>query len=245
MSNPKCSKLIDCNANLLAKPLFIHGRKNQIFIDSRRLAVEFGRPHKSVLRTIDALIADQTISRHEFVPREYMVRGKKYRYIDLNEKGFLIAMPFIGGSKSKAGQKRLVEELYRVHAEMNRLMQDKTKLTYQVAKSLGKDSRMILTDVIKDFIAYAKQNGSQNADRYYGLITESAYEALFLLDSKFDHVRELLSQVQLSLLSTVELMQADVLATGIEDGKYYKDIYKEMKSMLNAFVCSRTQILGF
>jgi phage regulator Rha-like protein len=41
--------------------LVIHGKNNQIIVDSRDLAKEFGRDHKNVLQTLDDLLADGTI----------------------------------------------------------------------------------------------------------------------------------------------------------------------------------------
>jgi phage regulator Rha-like protein len=42
--------------------LIIHGGNNQICVDSRDIAKQFGRDHKNVLQTLDDLLADGTIS---------------------------------------------------------------------------------------------------------------------------------------------------------------------------------------
>lgn len=79
-------------------------------INSLTIAREFGRHHKHVLRTLDSLIADGTINRPNFEPVDYVdAKGEKRRMIDLDERGALIAMPFIGGRRSRAGQVRLVD----------------------------------------------------------------------------------------------------------------------------------------
>lgn len=83
--------------------LIIHGNYNQICVDSRDIAKEFGRQHKNVLQTLDDLLADGTISRLECKPREYQKRGRDYRCFELNKAGFLKSMPFIGGRKSREG----------------------------------------------------------------------------------------------------------------------------------------------
>jgi phage regulator Rha-like protein len=84
--------------------LVIHGGNNQICISSLDIAKEFGRPHKNVLPILDGLLADGTISRLESKPRNYIKLGREYRYFELNKAGFLKAMPFIGGQKSRQGQ---------------------------------------------------------------------------------------------------------------------------------------------
>ncbi len=53
---------------------------------------------------------------------------------------------------------------------------------YQVARLSGKDARGILTDEIQNFIDYAKQQGSQNSDRYFGNITKAVYAAMLVIE---------------------------------------------------------------
>ncbi|WP_025917212.1 Rha family transcriptional regulator [Herminiimonas sp. CN] len=88
----------------------VHLSKGTPITDSLTIAREFGRAHKNVLQSVGALIEDGTISRLEFKPRNYTdERGKTQRMIELTERGALIAMPFIGGKKSRQGQVKLVD----------------------------------------------------------------------------------------------------------------------------------------
>lgn len=92
----------------------VHLQKGQLVTDSLAIATEFQRMHKNVLQSLDVLIADCAISRLDFKPQNYLdVRGKKQRMIELTERGALIAMPFIGGKKSRLGQMRLVDAFLR------------------------------------------------------------------------------------------------------------------------------------
>lgn len=77
--------------------------------DSLTIAREFGRRHDNVMQTLRSLIDDGTISLLEFKERDYSdSRGKTQPCIVLNEAGALIAMPFVGGKKSRDGQKAFV-----------------------------------------------------------------------------------------------------------------------------------------
>ena len=152
--------------------LVIHGKNNQIIVDSRDLAKEFGRDHKSVLRSLEELYQDGTISRHECVPRDYKKRGRDYRCYELNKAGFLKAMPFMGGRKSRAGQRRLVDAFLEQESKLERQSKEREKFAYQIARLSGKDSRAILTEVIQKFIVYVTRQGSGSADRYYCIITK-------------------------------------------------------------------------
>ncbi len=223
--------------------LVIHGG-NQICIDSRDLAKEFGRAHKNVLQTLDDLLADRTISRLESKPRNYKNRGKDYRCFELNKSGFLKAMPFIGGKKSREGQKRLVDEFLKLELKLERQSREREKLSCQIARLSGKDSRAILTDEIQKFIIYAKDNGSSNADRYYGSVTKLAHNTLVILEPKATQVRELLTAIQLSHLSTIELTAAEVLTLDMSLGVPYKEIYRNIKVELSGLAGLKTNVLS-
>ena len=100
--------------------LGIQGAHSNIQVDSRKIAEVFERPHKNVLQILDTLIEDGTISRLESKPSNYLARGKSYRCIELNEAGFFKAMPFIGGKKSKEGQRRLVNEFLSLRKRLDK-----------------------------------------------------------------------------------------------------------------------------
>lgn len=224
--------------------LIIHGATNQISVDSRVIAKEFEREHKSVLRTLDDLIEDGTISRHEFVPRNYQKRGKEYRCFELNKAGCLKAMPFIGGRKSREGQKRLVDEFLRLENQLNRQAKERETLAYQVARLSGKDSRGILTDAIQQFVDYARGQGSQNADRYFSNITIAVYKALVIIEPQATEIRELLTALQLKTLELAELTAAQALTEGMESQQCYKAIFQAVKAALDGVVGARVKILG-
>jgi phage regulator Rha-like protein len=233
--NPKAS---------LATRLIVHGANNQVCVDSRDIAKEFGRQHKNVLQTLDDLLAEGTISRLESKPRNYLSRGKVYRCFELNKAGFLKAMPFIGGRKSKEGQRLFVDEFLRIETALERQSKERETLAYQVARLSGKDSRGILTDAIQSFVAYAKGLGSKNADRYFANITKAVYKALLDTEPQATEVRELLTAIQLSSLGTFELVAAQVLTEGMEQQQPYKDIFQGVKKALAGFVVERTRPLG-
>lgn len=55
----------------LTTSLIIHGCNNQICVDSRDIAKEFGRRHDNVLQTIKNLLEDGTVSLLECKERNY------------------------------------------------------------------------------------------------------------------------------------------------------------------------------
>ena len=224
--------------------LIIHGGKNQICVDSRDIAKEFGRQHKNVLQTMDGLLAEGIISRLESKPCSYAKLGRKHRCFELNKAGFLKAMPFIGGRKSREGQRRFVDEFLRIEAALDRQSKERASLAYQVARLSGKDSRGILTDKVQEFVAYAQAQGSNNAERYFSNITRAVQKSILVIEPNATEVRELLTAIQLASLSLIELTATQVLTEGIALKLPYKEIYQTIKNTLDGFVVERTKVLG-
>ena len=86
----------------------------------------------------------------------------------------------------------------------------------------GKMIRRVETDAIKEFIEYAKNNGSSSSERYYMIITKATNEILGIEKGQ----RDSLTASQLEHLAMVERVIANALTQGIEKGMNYKDIYK-------------------
>jgi hypothetical protein len=112
-----------------------------------------------------------------------------------------------------------------------------------VARSSGKDSRGILTDEIKRFIVYAKERGSNNADRYFGSITSAVQKSILVIEPHVTQVRELLTAIQLANLSLIELTSAQALTEGMEAELPYKEIFQMVKKALHGFVVEKTKVL--
>ena len=85
----------------------------------------------------------------------------------------------------------------------------------------GKMIRRVETDAIKEFIEYAKNNGSSSSERYYMIITKATNEILGIEKGQ----RDSLTASQLEHLAMVERVIANALTQGIEKGMNYKDIY--------------------
>ena len=152
-------------------------------------------------------------------------------------------MPFIGGRKSREGQRRLVDAFLEQESKLERQSKEREKFSYQIARLSGKDSRAILTEVIQKFIVYATRQSSGSADRYYCIITNLVYQALISSQPKVSSIRELLTAIQLSHLSTIELTAAQALDDGMQSGVAYKVIYQRLKSTLNGFSGFKSALL--
>ena len=86
----------------------------------------------------------------------------------------------------------------------------------------GKMIRKVETDAIREFIEYAKNNGSKSSERYYMIITKATNEILGIESGQRDN----LTASQLDHLAMVERVIANTLNDGVEKEMNYKDIYK-------------------
>lgn len=202
-----------------------------LWVASHVVAAEFKRPHRNVVRDIERLIDRGVIDAlsHEHI--SYLdSQNRTQRAYDLNERAFLIAMPFIGGQKAEEGQKRLVDQFLAMRKELMRRAVQAQDALWQQKRIEGKSVRLALTDAVQEFVGYAKAQGSQNAEKYFMSITRMEYAALELVKQASDnHFRDTLSVLQHTQLAVVEYAAQEALRQGMEEGLHYKQIYLKAK----------------
>ncbi|WP_244146587.1 phage regulatory protein/antirepressor Ant [Paraburkholderia sp. BCC1876] len=112
---------LDVATKVVTSELCRVSEHGEIVTDSLVIAEEFGRAHKNVLASLDGLIERGRLGGLDFKLTSYTDNSNRQkRMIELSERGAMIAMPFIGGTKSEEGQVRLVSAFIsmreRVHA---------------------------------------------------------------------------------------------------------------------------------
>lgn len=131
--------------------LLVQAHGQQLFVDTNIMASLFDRLHKNVMRDIDTLIENGTISRLSVEPRDYFdSRGKTQPAYRLTERDALVAMPFLGGKKSAQGQARLVDEFLRARAKLRRMAGRKIDPVLQLALKSKNATATLMTDCLVD-----------------------------------------------------------------------------------------------
>jgi phage regulator Rha-like protein len=125
-------------ANTALKLVEIHGQK--LTTTSLVIAELFGRPHGKVLKKLEELSSKDRIEFSSMLYKDSYGRDQKLLVLD--ERSFLIAMPFIGGNKSEEGQVKLVDEFLRLQ-KLFREPNRKEEL------QLKRDTWLPLTDMMK------------------------------------------------------------------------------------------------
>lgn len=101
---------------------------------------------------------------------------------------------------------------------------------WQQTRQQTKDKRLLETERIKEFVAYAKQQGSQHADRYYYHLTILANKAAGITEG-----RDKAGIQKLNSLTLIEHIIKEVIRKGMAEWKYYKDIYSDGKERIRQF----------
>lgn len=200
--------------------------KNDIAVcDSLQVAEKFGKEHKNVLQSIDNLMAENSAVKTMFKNSSYKSNnGQRYRKFYINRDGFsLLAMGFTG---KEALEWKL--QYIRAFNQMEKLIQEKGTAAYQIADQAEKATRKAETDVINEFVEYARAQGSTHADHYYSNYTRLAYKAAGITD------KTTAAGLQLDELSLVEHMITHILKAGMAAGYSYRDIYRTCKDRLEA-----------
>lgn len=177
--------------------------KGHPVVSSLVIAEEFGRRHDNVIQTIRSLIESKHLGALEFKETSYIDKwNRKQISIELNEKGFLIAMPFIGGKKSKDGQVRLVESFLEMRSQLEQLKQ---------SREIAKEEYRPMTDAIKfdrevqgkDIKPYHFSNEADLINRIALGMTSAKFKVFHEIDKK-QSIRDYLTPYQLKCVADLQ-----------------------------------------
>ncbi len=138
----------------------------------------------------------------------------------VTEQGYLMLVKSFTDDLAWDVQRQLVKSYFR----------KKQPLYWQETRQAAKGNRLLETDSIKEFVAYAKQQGSQHADRYYYHLTSLANKAAGITEG-----RDKAGIQQLNSLTLIEHIISEVLKDSMGKGKPYKEIYLDCKERIEQF----------
>ena len=203
--------------------------KDELMTTSLVVSEGVGYEHRTVLK----LIKEHEKDISEFGTLALGVRksrGRPTEFFHINEAQVYFLMTLMqNNEKVTKFKKELVKEFVRMRKALVNLHVMHQDEQWKQSRLDGKIMRKETTDAIKDFVEYAVMQGSKSAVRYYGNITTMENKALFILEQKFDNVREVLNNHQLSTIKIADRIVYESLQEGMERGMHYKEIYKLAK----------------
>ncbi|OFW61759.1 MAG: hypothetical protein A2Z35_05875 [Actinobacteria bacterium RBG_19FT_COMBO_36_27] len=211
-------------------------KKDEIYVATDILASELKRPHQVIIKLIK--VYENELKKLGILSFENQLksgkRGQPKNIYYLNEEQYLF---LIMNMRTKSNEKDLVLNLKmkisKQFVKMRKwILEQKTQKAnaeYIATRGMSKIGRKQETDIIKEFIDYAKKQGSQSAEKYYMIISKMENSAFFILKEKFKNVREVLSITQLSKIIVADMIVKTAIIEGMEKEMYYKDIFQLAK----------------
>lgn len=185
--------------------------KGEPVVSTEVVAVEFGRDHFRVMGSIESLISSGHLGASDFRASSYLSKqNKELPCYELTERGFLIAMPFIGGEKARDGQVRLVDSFIEYRKKANK------EAAIQAERDLARVEYRPMTNAIK----LSKEAEGKEAEHYHfsneanliNRIVLGTTAAKFRKDNdigKTEAIRDYLSAEQIRAIT--ELQRADTV----------------------------------
>lgn len=217
----------------MSKEILVYEIKEVAFTDSLVISKGCEVTHKATIQLIRKYEKELNI----FGPLTFEMRvvirrqggGTQPEIALLNEEqaAFIISM-----SKNTepviAFKLRLIIEFFRMKRALANLKTMRVSPEWLEARQSGKLLRLAQTDIIQEFVDYAKKQGSGTPDWYFKAYTTGIYKALFILDEgiKEKGLREKLNTLQLTNLAVAERVAQTAIREGMNLEMFYKDIYK-------------------
>jgi len=216
-------------------------KKNSVYCDSHIVAKKFGYKPGYVVKHIKNVIKDieEMEGVRMFTPkiitegREY--RGNKYTAYLMNRDFFSILAMRFSGKKAFKWQAGFIAAFNAMEERLLTADTNATDPTWLIQRDQGKLARKSETDVIKDFVEYATDQGSKSAKFYYKHITNATYKALGMMVQRKPKLRDTMNLYEISELLLAERIARNSIKKYMELGRGYKDIYTSVKNDLLSF----------
>lgn len=201
--------------------------KKEVFTDSMVIANETGNQHESVVRLISNNIDRmRRFGEINFTDLKSGKRGRPTRIYKLNEPQATLLITFLDNTDKVADFKmNLVEQFYK----MKQILFEKSNVIWVEQRKQGKLTRQAETDVIKQLVKYAEEQGSEHSQMLYTTYSKLANKMAGITD------RDFATLAQLNELSFIENIILNQIRVGMEREMHYKDIYKDCKKQIETF----------
>ena len=207
---------------------------NTVFTTSKIIAEGTGNKHHAIQQIIQKY---QPVFKREFGQVAFEMRAVKYSRGVNSEKVYLLTegqATFLMTLLRNDGVDGIVvafkARLASEFIKMRNFIFERQSQGWIQTREQGKLTRKAETDVLKRLVEYAKEQGYSHKD-------ELLYINYTKLANKICGVsgRDNASMEQLSNLTVAENIILHCIDCGIQENKYYKDIYQDCKKRLEMF----------
>lgn len=199
---------------------------DSVFTDSLVIAEGTKNKHQNVKELIKKYENDLSDFGTLSVLNVESTGGRPEQFYQLNEEQATFLITLLRNSKVVVAFKK---ELVRQFYAMRKFILEKQSEQWQITRQQGKLTRKAETDTLKRLVEYAKEQGSQNADKLYMTYSKLANKIANISS------RDNATVSQLNNLSLAENIILHCIELGISQGKHYKEIYQDSKKRLEMF----------
>lgn len=215
-------------------------RKNEVWADSSLVARKFGMQHGNLVKTIKRTLArfeDFSLStgRAKIQTEEREYRGQTFTAYLMNREMFSLVSQRFTTKKALEWQIKFNDAFYAMEQRLLLADSNAADPAFLKIRNQGKIARLQETDIIKDFVDYATEQGSTKANFYYKHVTNSCYRALGLLVQRKPKLRDTMNIMELAELQLMEHRAGLLLKKYMKLGRNYKDIYSSVNDDLLEF----------
>jgi Rha family phage regulatory protein len=213
-------------------------KKQEVLCDSSLVAKKFNQQHKEVVKRIWFLCEElRGVSNPPKMPikEERVYRGREYTAYLMGREFFSLLVMRFKGRKALEWQVKFNRAFYDMERKLLQETANKGNDVWITARASNKQIRHDTTDVIKEFVDYATAQGSKSAKFYYKHITNATYKALGLITQREPRLRDTLTLMELSHLTTAEYVTQRSIRRHMNDNIPYKKVYDFVKQDLMTF----------
>ena len=199
-------------------------------VSSQLVADKFEKAHRDVLRAIKNLDCSKEFKVRNFAQCSFKNKmNREYEGFMMTRDGFSFLCMGFTGKKAAEWKEAFINAFNSMERQ---ILQQNDSLEWKQARLQSKSARRSFTDVVKQFVEYATNQGSKSAVMYYTNITKMEYAALELTEKGQKlpkDFRDTLDCMDLCFLATAEQVAKNALQQGMEMEMHYKEIYQLAK----------------
>lgn len=213
---------------------YVREEKGQVFTTSRMVAAKFSKQHKDVLKAIQNLECSSEFRERNFAPSSYVsAQGKEMPEFRLTRDGYMILCMGFTGSEAM----RIKEAFIGAFNAMEKALGENAPQSLWLStRSQGKQMRSIETQVIAEFIEYARAQGSTQPEFYYANFSKMVNKALIDTEGKkIKNMRDSMNVAQLTHIYVAEHIIAKSIVECMTEMLPYKDVYQIAKSKIEKY----------
>ena len=195
-------------------------QKDEAVTTSLIVAEYFHKNHAHVLRDIEKLDCSDSFRESNFGCSSYQSeQNKKMPMYYITKDGLMFLTMGYRGKKAAD----IKEKYIKAFNDMELLLRERSTTIWIETRQQGKLTRKAETDVIKELVEYAKNQGSKHSQMLY--MTYSKLANAMAGVTKRDNA----SVMQLNNLSIFENIILTIIRNGMNEGLGYKEIYQVCK----------------